>query len=200
MANEKIQLIGCGILKKEIELLIKKNNWPLETHFLGATLHLCLDRLYTDLNFLFDKLYGQNIIVFYGCCHPLMESILEERDTIRTIGENCIEMLLGEELFKEELSRGAFFVLESWAKNWEYNLIRTFGTNKPEIIRELFKESQRYLLCLKTPCSMNFTAEAEEAGKYVNLPVRWIDVQLENLESVVQSAITRKLEELQWRK
>jgi len=31
MADDRPLLLGCGILHKEVRLLIEKNNWPLDT-------------------------------------------------------------------------------------------------------------------------------------------------------------------------
>lgn len=200
MNSESLVLLGCGILKKEIALLCKNNNWAIETHYLDSSLHIDFDCLYKGLNSLLVKYQESNTIVFYGCCHPLMDKILENGKTNRTIGQNCVDMLLGSELFSEELAKGAFFILEDWAHRWEFIITKAFGTKKPDLIREMFKGDHKYLLCLRTPCSNNFTAEAEKAGKFVDLPVRWMDVGLNNLESVLQSAITRKMKEKQWLK
>lgn len=194
--KNKILLIGCGILKKEVRLLIEKNNWPLDTCFLDSALHVDFGQLSKALKSALitaNKEYNEkNIIVFYGCCHPLMEKILEESKIFRTRGQNCVDMLLGYSLFSEELSKGAFFLLEDWAKRYDDIMTKTFGTNQ-EIIKEIFKEDRKYLLCLNTPCSESFMEEAENAGRKVDVPVRWMDVSLDNLESVIAEAVERVL-------
>ena len=132
------------------------------------------------------------MIVFYGACHPLMEKILDAAGTFRTEGQNCVEMLLGPERFTAELEQGAFFLLEEWARSWERIVTATFGTNW-DVIREMYQGDRNYLLCISTPCSGDFRAEAEEAGRLVGLPLRWLDVSLDHLESVLQEAINRKI-------
>jgi len=187
-------ILGCGILQKEIRFLIEKNGWALETHFLDSALHIDFDKLSLALTSTLSHHAGREGFVFYGACHPLMESILHAAGTYRTAGQNCVEMLLGEELFTKELEQGAFFLLEEWAHRWERIVTATMGTNL-EVIREMYQGDRGYLLCLSTPCSGDFRKEAEEAGRLVGLPLRWLDVSLDHLEMVLQEAIDRKKRE-----
>jgi hypothetical protein len=124
-----------------------------------------------------------------------MEEILGELKEFRTCGQNCIEMLLGNSLFTEELSKGAYFLLEEWAMRWDNIIERTFGKNQ-KIIQDIFHEDRKYLLCLKTPCSGDFKLEAEEASKKLDLPIYWMDVSLDHLESILQKAIALKTKEV----
>ncbi|MDD5285794.1 MAG: DUF1638 domain-containing protein [Desulfuromonadaceae bacterium] len=185
-------LLGCGILQKEIRFLIDKNGWPLETHFLDSALHIDFGKLSLALTSALDCHAEPQVIVFYGSCHPQMESILKAARTFRTAGQNCVEMLLGPERFSAELEQGAFFLLEEWARRWERIVTATFGTNL-KVIREIYQGDRSYLLGITTPCSGDFKAEAEEAGRLVGLPLRWMDISLDNLERVLQKAMERRM-------
>lgn len=187
-------LLGCGILQKEIRFLIEKNCWPLETHFLDSSLHIDFDKLSRALTTALQYHGNRDTIVFYGACHPLMEKMLDSAGTFRTEGQNCVEMLLGHELFTAELEQGAFFLLEEWAHCWERIVTTSMGTNR-EVIREIYRGDRGYLLCITTPNSGDFRAEAEEAGKLVGLPLRWLHVSLDHLETVLQEAMDRKTRE-----
>jgi hypothetical protein len=193
-AEEPLLLLGCGILHKEIRLLIEKNGWQMETLFLDSALHIDFDKLSRALMAALDQNREREIIVFYGSCHPLMEKILASVRTSRTVGQNCVEMLLGAERFTGELEQGAFFLLEEWARRWELIMTATFGP-KREVMQEIIRGDRSYLLCVTTPCSGDFRAEAEEAGRLVGLPIRWLDVSLDHLETVLQEAIDRKQRE-----
>ncbi len=190
--SKNILLLGCGILQKEIKFLIDKNQWPLDTEFLDSALHVNYEKLAHDLQTGILRNNGRDIVVFYGCCHPRMEKILETAHTFRTEGQNCVEMLLGREKFMEELTKGAFFLLEDWALRWDDAIGNTFG-GKPEVAREIFQLSSRYLLCLRTPCSENFELEAEQVAVKIGLPLRWLDVGLGHLEEVLCQVVERKL-------
>jgi hypothetical protein len=192
MSGERLLLAGCGILKREVDFLIQKNGWPVETLFLDSSLHIDFDSLAKALTSLLARHRGENTIVLYGTCHPLMERMLAEAHTFRTGGQNCVEMLLGHELFTEELANGAYFLLEDWARRWEYIQTKTFNTKNLDLIRDIFQGDRKSLLCLRTPCSGDFTAESEEVSRMVGLPIRRLDVSLDHLEAILLEAIERK--------
>lgn len=191
VTDGKHLLLGCGILRNEVEFLIGKNGWSLDTDWLDSSLHVNFEKLAHELQTGILRNRGRDVIVFYGCCHPRMDRILETAHTFRTEGQNCVEMLLGRERFMEELSNGAFFLMEDWAQRWDEAIGKTFG-DRPEVVREIFQLSNKYLLCLRTPCSGDFAAEAEQVGEKVGLPLRWLDAGLDHLETVLREAIQRK--------
>lgn len=196
--SDKLVLVGCSILHKEVDFLIKKNNWKIETHYLNSALHNYFNRLSSELNEALDEEQqnGNDTLVFYGSCHPQMEGFLEEHKTCRTHGQNCVVMLLGYELFMQELSKGAYFLLEDWALTWEPMITECFGKNI-SVIREIFHSSHKYFLALRTPCTSDFTLAAEKAAAFVDLPLQWLDVNLNELESVMAEAIEEKLNQIE---
>jgi hypothetical protein len=190
--NTKLQLVGCGILKKEINSLIKKNNWAMNTDYLPASLHINLTHLSTALHEGLARHHDEQTIVFYGACHPRMDTMLNDANTLRTLGQNCVAMLLGAEEFNRELANGAFFLLDDWAQHWDAVIFKTFGSNI-EIIRDIFHDHHRYLLALRTEYSDDFSQEATYISAMLGLPVVWRDVTLEHLESVLQETMQRKI-------
>jgi len=199
LMNDNLLLLGCGILRKEILYLIKRNKWPLDVGFLDSSLHINLEKLSAKLTTALDRYQDRETIIFYGACHPLMKSILEKRNTIRTPGQNCVDILLGHELFIEELEKGAFFLLEDWALRFGYIMGLTFENN-PDLIKEIFQCDRKYLLCLRTPCSGEFSKEAQGAGELVGVPIRWMDVELDHLEEVLQKTINCKEQDKECRR
>ncbi|MDD2899172.1 MAG: DUF1638 domain-containing protein [Desulfuromonadaceae bacterium] len=189
MTEERILLLGCGILRKEIRHLIAKNNWALDTFFIDSMLHVDFEALESALRKALARNAGRRILVFYGTCHPLMDQLLQEAAVARTTGQNCVEMLLGNEKFTHELSNGAYFLLEDWALRWDYMILKTFGTN-PTVTSAIFQGDRSNFLCLRTPCSGDYTAQAEAVSHQIGLPLRWLDVSLEHLEAYLSDAIT----------
>ena len=189
---ERCLLLGCGILKKEIDFLIHKNNWPVDKLWFDSSLHVDFGALQKTLSHGLKQNELRKKLVFYGTCHPLMDQILGH-EALRVEGQNCVDILLGNELFTAELSAGAFFLLEDWATRWEHVTGKTFGHN-PLVIREIFQLSHTHLLCLRTPCSGDFSVAAEKVSQQVNLPLRWMDVSLDPLESVLRKALQALLE------
>lgn len=196
MADKALLLIGCGILRKEIRRLIDKNLWPVDTCFLDSALHVDFEKLADELTCALSKHRDRNCIVFYGSCHPLMDGILKNGGTFRTPGQNCVDILLGNALFSAELQKGAFFLMEEWARRWEYITRITLGNNL-SLIRDIYQGAHSHLLCLRTPGSGDFKAAAEDAGRLVGLPIKWLNVGLDHLETVLQETINRKLREIE---
>ena len=180
---------------RNISYLIAKNNWLLTTDFLPASLHIDFKRLACALQAGLARHADEQTIVFYGACHPGMDKMLNEAHTLRTPGQNCIEMLLGAEEFNQELTKGAFFLLEDWVRNWDAVVAKTFGSNI-SVIRDIFHDRHRYLLCLRTPQSDDFSQDVTHISDMLDLPVQWRDVSLDHLESVLHAAIGHKLESL----
>ena len=192
-SDKPLNLVGCGILRKEVQYLIQKNAWNVETQFLDSSLHNYFGKLYDQLNAALNtnQQQGKESIVFYGCCHPKIDTLLEQHQTLRTEGQNCIVMVLGYELFMQQLEKGAYFLLEDWALTWKPMLTRAFGSNIA-VMREIFHSSHQYILAIRTPCSGDFEAAAQEAAAFVDLPLVWMDADLTHLEAVLGDAIARK--------
>jgi hypothetical protein len=191
MAAGNILLVGCGILKNEVRWLAEKNHWSLDMTFLDSTLHVDFHKLADSLLGALDVHVGQKTIVLYGACHPRMDAMLEERNLSRIPGQNCVEMLLGHVRFTDELANGAFFLLEDWAHRWNAVISEALGTD-PKLVRRVFQDDRRYILGLRTPCSGDFTTEAQQIAALVGLPLRWTDASLEYLETLLREAIERE--------
>lgn len=187
---KSIPLIGCGILKNEISYLIEKNQWDVDPHYLCSSLHVDFTKLENALVSAL-KYYGDDPkLVFYGNCHPHINSFTDQGNAVRTMGQNCVDILLGHESFNHYLSSGAFFLLEDWAEHWEKVMFKAFGNN-PDIISEILSSEHSYLLGLRTPCSRDFTREAEHISKTINLPLKWLDVSLDHLEKALEIALKK---------
>jgi len=187
--TEKLNLIACGILKKEINCLIEKNSWPVTPVYLPSGLHTDYKKLQNSLEKSLEVHAGQSCIVFYGACHPLMDRILAKAGTIRTPGQNCVDIYLGHEAFSRELSAGAFFLFEDWARKWDRIVGGAQGL-APQVMREIFSSAHTHLLAIRTPCSGDFRAQAEDISQRTTLELRWIDIGLENLERALETTIT----------
>lgn len=185
---EKLTLIACGILHKEINSLIAKNNWPVTPVYLPSGLHTDFSKLRNSLEKILAVHAGMTCVVFYGCCHPLMDTILDTAHTCRTPGQNCVDIYLGHDDFSRELAEGAFFLFEDWALHWDSIVGGPLGL-APEVMREIFSSAHTSLLGIRTPCSGDFSVQAEEISRKTSLELRWADVGLEHLEQTLKAVI-----------
>ena len=188
------KLLGCGVLEKEVDSLIAKNGWRVATQYLDSTLHNHLGRLFDELKAALDANdgTGRRAHIFYGSCHPSMDRLLERHGARRPRAQNCIEMLLGPERYSEELGKGAYFLLEGWSRSWEPMITQAFGTSRVDVVREIFHSSHTHVIAIRTPCSGDFEKEAEAAARYVDLPLEWMDIGLDRLESVLAELFEEK--------
>lgn len=183
--NKNLLFTGCGILKKEIDYLARRNGWKLDSLFLDSSLHVDFNRLEKALTGVLEKNADRPIAVFYGACHPLMEKILSGHHAARTEGQNCIDILLGHEAFTSYLADGAFFLLEDWARRFTEITALAMGSN-PDGIRTIFQSEHRYLLAIRTPCSGDYKQAADKASEQSGLPLRWLDTGLDILEQHIR--------------
>ena len=183
-------LIGCGIFNKEINWLIKKNKWLISTSFLDSNLHTNYDLLEKSLCRELEKYSCTRKFVFYGECHPNMDNILSRFNTFRTEGQNCAEILLGNYLYNKELSLGAFFLFEDFALNWKSTFEKLFGSDR-ETVKQIFHEDRKYILAVRTRCTNDYANESEKIAEYLELPLKILDVNLDNLESRLITALNQ---------
>ena len=193
--TQKLTLIACGILQKEINVLIRKNSWPVSPVYLPSGLHVDFGKLQRTLEKCLKHYGDQPRIVFYGACHPLMDQILGASNTIRTPGQNCVDIYLGSSLFNHELAEGAFFLFEDWALHWDGIIGGKCGLT-PAVMRDIFHSAHTRLLAIRTPCSGDFSAQAEEISRRTALELHWIDVGLEHLEQALGTVISDALKGL----
>jgi hypothetical protein len=99
---EKPCVISCGILRKEIEHLLKKGNIDVDAHFLSEQLHVDYNRLDRALNAAIKKHLKHctlGIIVVYGdvCLgfNGEMQNLIDKYDVVKVDALNCIDCLLG---------------------------------------------------------------------------------------------------------
>lgn len=195
MPEENILLISCGILKKEIRCLIKKNAWPLDDLYLDSSLHIDLGKLKKKLSALLEENKDRSIILVYGSCHPQIDEIIKPYNCLKLPVQNCVEMLLGAKTLNDELAGGAYFLLDDWMKRWTYVIANTLGDN-PEVVKEIFNVDTRYFYCIETPCSTDYRKDAEKASTEMTLPLKWRNVNLDNLELLLKKAIEQKMKDL----
>jgi hypothetical protein len=184
----RIALVGCGILRAEIDALVERNDWPVDTKLLGAALHDDPLALARALEAVLARTAGPCVLVGYGACSPGFDALVARRGAIRLGGENCLAQLLGEARYHDALADGAYFLLERWARDWPRAMPRTFG-KKLSVLREILHVDRRYLLAIETPCSGDFREAAERAARDADLPLRWTQVGLEPLERAIGDAL-----------
>ena len=190
--NHKLNIISCGILADEVKFLISKNRWDIDPVFLSSSLHISFSKLEKALCGTLSMKNRSRTAVVYGTCHPDIDKIVNEKGALRTDGQNCVELLLGRQIFTEYLSEGAFFLMEEWVKKWDEVMELAFGCNNG-IICEILKAEHKFFLGINTPCSGDFREEAEDLSRRIGLPLKWHTANLLHLEKSIL-LVLKKLE------
>jgi len=180
-------LVACGILSREIRLIVSARAWPIRIRFLPSRLHVDIEKLGTALQSEVDLRDGGRLALGYGVCHPSIDRL--GKAVVRMKAQNCISMLLGEEHFHREIEAGTYFLLEEWARDWTSITRSAFGDH-PTSIAAIFRSEHKSILAIRTPCSGDFATAAQEVADGLGLPLRWIDVSLEHLESILLETLT----------
>ncbi len=122
----KQHLVCCGILRREVGLLLERNMLPAtEVQYMPAGLHVDLDKLRVALErALSSEQDSAGLLLLYGRqCHPEIAGIAEQFGaTLAAPGgcRDCIALLLGKETLAElNAEAKTFFITPGWLENWE---------------------------------------------------------------------------------
>jgi hypothetical protein len=187
VVSRLVPVVCCGTLEREVRLLAARNTWPVVLRFVDDSLHGDPDTLAVVLSYELAQA-GRGAVVVYGRCHPDMDALVGRAGAQRLPFCNCIEMLLGTELYERELAAGTYFLLESWARRWGAHASATLGAD-PAAAGAVLRSELRCLLCLQTCCSVDFAQAADWVSRRTGLPLRSLRVRLANLETALAAAI-----------
>ncbi len=183
VTERPVRIISCGIVKKELEEIIDRRSWDLEVTYLTSSLHMHPDTLYERIAQLLDK-YGENpIVLVYGVCHPFIDRLIDRKRVFRIDAQNCIDMLVGREVFTDELSSGGFFLLEGWVDNWNEMVSLSLGDDI-DGIREVFYSQFNHLVAVDL-ADERYREKVSEISSSLGLEVKWIPKDSANLERLL---------------
>jgi len=191
MGLEKKPKIGisCSIFRREIKLLQEQKQLEIPFRYLGSMLHLDPEELDERLQAVTSEDHhdGKDIILVYGDCCPYMYTIKKQDHVKKIPGKNCIEILLGNDLYTNLIREGAFFLMPEWAKRWReifQDEFKLYGEDARSFMTELHTKLI-YVDTGLTPIPENLLIEISE---YSGLPTEIMPVSLEKLLTSIQNA------------
>ena len=173
-----LKCVVCSIFKRELEKLRDKEALHLSFTYLNSILHLSPGKLEKAISSILDQSGQNKTILVYGNCCASMNDFTSSSEVIRTTGENCCEILLGEDEYKKLVKDRAFFVMPEWVHRWKEVFIERMGLHE-DLAQEIMSESNRYLLYLDTGISPIPEKELNEMSAFFKLPwkVRTVDIE-----------------------
>ena len=203
MHNHRPHIISCGILRKEIEKLVKEKSLGVELHFLDAGLHVDYPDLEKELTSAIEecsKHGSKGIVVVYGdLCHPRIKKIVGKySNSVKVNALNCIDCLLGGhgKLLQVDPNSDHFYLSPGWMpsnlkKNVRFRQV--FDWNQEEI-KNLFGNLKGVIILDSLENLDEFKSDIEEFSSNTGLPVKSKKaVGTHGLETVILEAI-KKLE------
>ena len=115
--SDKILILACGALAKEISALIRLNGWShLKTRYLPAILHNTPEKITEQLRMVLQSSQTKfsKIFIGYADCGTggKIDSLLDEFDVQRLPGAHCYEFFTGKQTFAEIMEEeiGSYFL------------------------------------------------------------------------------------------
>ncbi len=190
--KQALIIICCAVFKAEI-LALRERHWPnLTIRFLSSMLHMRPDKLASRLEAQLreDILHDHRVLLIYGDCCTQMDDFTTRPGVVRIRGNNCCDLLLGRERYRQLSHEGAFFLLPEWANRWRHIFSVELGLNRANAAG-LMGEMHRKLVYLDTGVLPVPEDDLNECSQYCGLPWQVLTVSLEPLRTGIQSALDK---------
>lgn len=192
MSNQNTVILACSIFKRDLEELVQVGLLQLPVQTIDSMYHMEPEKLHQELlkKIVILRETYDNILLIYGDCHAYMHDAYKDMNVHRVQGNNCCEIMLGHDCYKELKKEGAFIVFNEWASQWEHVFKTKLGFND-KIAPIFMGEAHTYILYLDTGLVEVPQKEIEEMSKFFNLPCREKTITLKFLYTSITNALER---------
>lgn len=183
MSNGPKKILGCAILRNEIEHLLK--NEHAEIRYLDAALHVDMKNLLASvtnaLQTYDDK--AELTLVFGTGCHPEMEDLVISSGCRGIQARNCIEMLLGDKMAEMDKESRTFYLTAGWLDNWQKIFVEGLKWDKVDA-RQNFGFYDRIVL-LDTGLLPLDDEKILEFFDFAEVPIEIVPIGTDNLRKLL---------------
>ena len=174
--SDKILILACGALAKEISALIRLNGWShLKTRYLPAILHNTPDKITEQLRMVLQSSQTKfsKIFIGYADCGTggKIDSLLDEFDVQRLPGAHCYEFFAGKQTFAEIMEEeiGSYFLTDFLVKAFEKLVWQGMKIDQhPELLPIYFKHYKK-LVYLAQSENLELQTQAHEIAERLGL-------------------------------
>ena len=174
--SDKILVIACGALAKEITALIRMNNWThLQLRYLPAKLHNEPHNIPQNIrkNLINAQNKFSQIFIGYADCGTggKIDNLLEEFGVQRLPGAHCYEFFSSNHTFSKMLEEepGSFFLTDFLVKSFEKLIWQGLKINShPELLNIYFRHYKRLVYLAQTE-SPALQTQAQEIAQRLGL-------------------------------
>ena len=173
---EKILVIACGALAKEITALIRMNNWThLQIRYLPAKLHNEPNKIPQNIRKYLENAQKKfsRIFIGYADCGTggQLDTLLDEFGVHRLQGAHCYEFFTSTQKFSKMLEEepGSFFLTDFLVKSFEKLIWQGLKINShPELLKIYFRHYKRLVYLAQTE-SQALQTQAKEIAQRLEL-------------------------------
>ena len=171
--SDKILVIACGALAKEITALIQMNNWThLQLRYLPAKLHNEPKNIPQNIRKYLVNAQNKfsRIFIGYADCGTggKLDNLLEEFGVQRLPGAHCYEFFSSTQTFSKMLEEepGSFFLTDFLVKSFEKLIWQGLKINNhPELLNIYFRHYKRLVYLAQTESPVLQTQAKEIAQR-----------------------------------
>ena len=171
--SDKILILACGALAKEIAVLIHLNGWThLKTRYLPAILHNTPEKITEQLRINLQGAQAKfsRIFIGYADCGTggKIDSLLDEFDVQRLPGAHCYEFFAGKQTFAEIIKEeiGSYFLTDFLVKAFEKLVWQGMKIDRhPELLPIYFKHYKKLVYLAQSENQELQTQAYEIAGR-----------------------------------
>ena len=171
--SDKILILACGALAKEISALIRLNGWShLKTRYLPAILHNTPEKITEQLRMILQSSQTKfsKIFIGYADCGTggKIDSLLDEFDVQRLPGAHCYEFFTGKQTFAEIMEEeiGSYFLTDFLVKAFEKLVWQGMKIDRhPELLPIYFKHYKKLVYLAQSENPELQTQAYEIAGR-----------------------------------
>lgn len=194
--QDKILVIACGAIARELVQVRKLNQWDhIEFQCLPPDLHNTPDRLPAAVKAKIESQSGlyKDIFVAYADCGTggALDKVLEEYGIERIPGAHCYEFFAGSEAFNAiaDEEPGSFYLTDFLVRHFDRLVIRGLGMDRlPQLIPAYFGNYKRVVYLAQSE-SEELLAMAKAHADYLGLEFEYHNCGNTPLTRALQPAL-----------
>ncbi|MBF0407913.1 MAG: DUF1638 domain-containing protein [Candidatus Riflebacteria bacterium] len=184
-------IITCSILQRETEKILKDDECfsGIGLSAIDSMLHLHPEKLHQEMKKYISELSGKNIVLVYGDCHPFIKDIEKNFRCRKLKGHNCVELILGEEPYKNYMKNEPLFLLPEWLPRWREIFQNEFGFKSTSCARAFMHDFRKILLYIDTGLIPIPKTDIHDISVFLETPVQIISAPLISLKQNIINAL-----------
>ena len=187
MAGERLGIIACDLVQKEIRACVQAGGWP-EVQVSGFPADCGRPPVDWDrLRALLPDGCGAALVIGSACLGSLGEPPPGCPPLILLRQEQCFQLVAGPSLVAQALRQGAYLLTPGWLVDWRAHLERMGFA--PGQAAEAFQAFARELVLFDTGVEPDAPVLLEAFAQAVQLPARRIPVGLDHLQPLLARCV-----------